>query len=138
MPYSIVYIEKEEGLIISWEGQVNGIEVIRSYQERFSPPERLVKLRYIITDYSATPSFEVSPKDILTIAHIANQASEKNHQIYGAAIMPTELQFGMARMWQAYADDDRTGWETIVTRTRKEAEDWLRQHLDSTLVFQNK
>jgi hypothetical protein len=119
MPYSIDDIENEGGLIITWTGHVDGPEVIRSYQERFSPPERLARLRYIISDYSNTPVFDVTPKDIQTIATIANQASETNHHIYGAAIMPTELQFGLARMWQAYADYDKTGWKTIVTRTRK-------------------
>ncbi|MBU4317604.1 MAG: hypothetical protein KKF30_10045 [Proteobacteria bacterium] len=137
MPYQIEYIEPEGGLIVSWMGKINGDEVIQSYHERFSPLERLKKLRYIITDYTDMTDFELAPEDIKTIAGITNHAAQENRHVYAAAIMPTDISFGLARMFQFYADDDTTGWETLVTRTRKEAEDWLRENLRPDLTFKS-
>lgn len=45
--------------------------------------------------------------------------------------------YGLSRMFQAYADDGVTGWITNVTRTRKEAENWLFTSLDRNLTFGN-
>ena len=137
MPYSIEYIEKEEGLIVFWEGLVRGEEIIRSYHERFSPLERFKKIRYIITDYSIVSDFNMTIDDVKMIAQISNQAAKENRNLYAVAVMPLDLAYGMARMWQAYANDDNTGWHTHVTRTRREAEEWLLFNLDMNLTFMN-
>jgi len=133
MPYSIEYIEEEDGVIVMWEGVVRGPEIIRSYEDRFSPVERLIKTRYIITDYTSVSDFDMSKDDVQTIAHISNSASAHNKHLYGVAIMPGDVGFGVARMFQAYTDD--TGWRTKVTRTREEAEEWLLANLDDSLTF---
>ena len=137
MPYSIEYIAKEEGLIVFWEGLIRGEEIIRSYHDRFSPPERFTKIRYIITDYSIVSDFKMITDDVKMIAQIANQAAKNNRNLYAVAVMPLDLAYGMARMWQAYADDDNTGWHTNVTRTRREADEWLLFNLDMSLTFIN-
>lgn len=137
MPYSIEHIEDEGGLLVSWTGMVRGDEIIRSYRESFTPLKRLVRLRYIITDYTDADGFDMTPDDILTISEIANAAAEHNDRIYGLAIMTTDLQYGMARMWQSYVDDDKTGWHTFVTRTREEGLEWLRRHLDVGLIYKH-
>jgi hypothetical protein len=137
MPYRMEYIENEGGLIVFWFGKIIADEVIQSYHERYAPLERLKKLDYIITDYTDMTDFELKPDDIKTIAGITNQASQKKKHLYAAAIMPTAIAFGLARMFQSYADDDTTGWHTLVTRSRKEAEDWLRGSLSPDLKFGN-
>jgi hypothetical protein len=137
MPYSVEYIEKEFGLLIHWEGTVLGDEVIRSYHERFSSPERLKKLRYVLTDYSKVSDFDMTPDDIKSIADITNQAAISRSRVYAVAVMPIDIAYGLARMFQAYAVDDDTGWFTFVTRTRKEAEEWLLANLDKNLTFCN-
>lgn len=135
MPYSIEFFEHEGGLAVLWIGDIKGEEVIRSYEERFSPPERLRNLRYIITDYSHALDFHMTPDQIRTIARIANTAAQTNRHLFGVAVMPSDIKFGMARMFQAYADDDTTGWRTFVTRSREEGEAWLREHLNHNLTF---
>jgi hypothetical protein len=137
MPYGIEYIEQEQGLIITWSGEIKGTEVIQSYHERYAPEERLKKLRYILTDYTNMTDFNLAPRDIKIMAEITNQAARHNRVIHAAAIMPTDISFGLARMFQSYADDDTTRWHTLVTRTREEAEDWLRRNLTPDLNFRN-
>lgn len=136
MPYSIEYIETERGIIVYWEGVVTGADLIKSYKERFSDAERVKTLRYVITDNSKITDYNVSEYDIRTICDISNEAASRyNRDIYAAAIMPTEVSYGMARMAQAYTNEDRTGWHTFVSRSRKDVEQWLLSNLDSSLVF---
>ncbi|MBA3028828.1 MAG: hypothetical protein FP816_08455 [Desulfobacteraceae bacterium] len=137
MPYRIEYIENEGGLIVSWTGKIAADEVIQSYRDRFAPLERLKKLRYIITDYTEMEVFELKPEDIKIIAAISNHAAKNNRDLFAVAIMPKDFAFGLARMFQSYADDDTTGWHTLVTRTRKEAEEWLYGALSPDLKFRN-
>ncbi|MDA8139589.1 MAG: hypothetical protein M0036_13145 [Desulfobacteraceae bacterium] len=137
MPHSMEYIAHENGLIIIWSGMVKGEEVIQSYEARFSSTERLAKLRYVITDYSKALDFDMTPDQIKTIARIANKAALTNRKLFAVAVMPTDISFGMARMFQAYAGDDTTGWHTFVTRNRRDGEVWLRQHLTADLTFAN-
>lgn len=137
MPYSIDYIENESGLIVNWSGIARGEEVIQSYHDRFSPLERLTTLRYIITDYSGMESFDMSNAEIKIIAEISNEAAKHNTDLYAVAVMPSDIGYGMARMYQSYVDDDVTGWHTMVTRTRQEAETWLIKMLDNNLSFKD-
>ena len=135
MPYRIEHVESEGGLIISWKGQVRGREVIRSCEDRFAPPERLKRLRYIITDCTGAVDFTMTIEDIKRIARISNAVAPLNRHLFAVGVMPTSIGYGLARMFQAYADDDETGWHTHVTRSRPEAEDWLRANLDDGLTF---
>jgi len=129
------YIEGEGGLIIHWHGAVEGEEVIRSCRERYSLFERGQSLRYIITDYSAVSHFDMTSEDVRTIAEISRQASKCNRKLFGVAVMPVDIAFGIARMWQGYVSDEETGWCTRVVKTRKEAEGWLLSNLDENLTF---
>jgi len=135
MPYKFDHVESEGGLIISWKDPVRGDEVIRSYEDRFAQPERLKRLRYIITDYTGVVDFTMTVMEVRRIARISNAAAPVNPHLYAVAVMPTSIAYGLARMFQAYADDDETGWHTHVTRSRPEAEDWLRANLDDGLSF---
>lgn len=138
MPYSIEYIEKDRGIIVYWEGAVTGPELIRSYRERFSDIERVKTLRYVITDNTKITEYIVSENDIFTICKMTNDvAAGYNPNVYAAAIMPTDISYGMARMAEAYTNEDKTGWHTFVSRNREDVEKWLLTNLDNSLVFKN-
>jgi len=137
MPYSIEYIEKDEGLIILWSGDTTSKELVQSYHDRYSPLERFKKLRYVIIDYCQVASFNITPGDIKIAADLSNDIAVHNRGLYAVAVMPTDLGFGMARMFQSYADDDKTGWHTRITRSREEACRWLRSELGEDLTFGN-
>jgi len=66
---------------------------------------------------------------------MAIEVSKCNKNIVITGVMPTDLEFGMGRMWQAYADE--TGWESFVRRTRDEAEKWIQSKVEMKLNFEN-
>ncbi len=138
MPYTIEYIERDRGIIVYWTGVVTGPELIKSYRERFSDIERIKTLRYVITDNSQITDYNVSENDIFTICRITNDAAAGyNSNVYAAAIMPTDISYGMARMAEAYTNKDKTGWQTFVSRSREDVEKWLLSNLGNDLTFKN-
>ena len=42
-----------------------------------------------------------------------------------AIVAPRDLEYGLSRMWQAFVEDN--GWETMVFRSREQAEEWVRE-----------
>lgn len=135
MAYTIKYNDQEKGMIILWAGEVNSTEVIQSYVDRFSDPDITKQLRYILTDHTQVTRLDMDSEDIRFICKIVVEVSKQNDNIYMAGVEPTDLLRGMARMWQAYADDIKTGWHTITVRQREEAETWLQENLGTTLNF---
>jgi hypothetical protein len=67
---------------------------------------------------------------------LAIDVSKLNKNIVIAGVMPTDLEFGLGRMWQAYADE--TEWVSKTIRTRDEAENWIQQTLKQKLHFNHK
>ena len=135
MSYEITYIKTEGGVITKYFDIVTDSDIMKSMKERFSSDDKVSSYRYVITDCSNVERFEVSPEVMRESAKISKKVAIINKNIVVVAIMPTDLQFGMGRMWQAYAYE--TGLNTEIVRTSKEAEDWLRIKLDRNLTFRN-
>lgn len=64
---------------------------------------------------------------------MAIEVAKNNRDIVIAAAMPSDLAFGLGRMWQAYADE--TGWKSHAFRAREEAENWVQNELQQELKF---
>lgn len=135
MPYEITYFETDGGVLTKYYGVVTDSDIINSMKERFSSDDKVSSYRYAMTDCSDVEKFEVSPEVMKESAETSKKVSIINKNIVVVAIMPTDLEFGMGRIWQAYSY--QTGWNTKIVRTRKEAEDWLRNKLDRNLTFRN-
>ena len=60
---------------------------------------------------------------IIRNAEVAKYAFAVNSNILFVAVVPTDLMFGMSRLWQVYADESNR--RTKVVRSREEAEIWL-------------
>ena len=127
MPYEITYLETDGGIMTKYFGIVTDREIINSIKERFSSDDRIASYRYIISDCSDVDKFDVSPEVMKKSAEISQKVSMINRNLAVVAIMPTDLEFGMGRMWQAYAY--QTGWITEIVRTRDEADIWLKENL---------
>ena len=51
----------------------------------------------------------------------------KKSDVIVAFVLPTEAEYGMGRMWQAYGDGEDK--YSKICRTRAEAEEWIRINL---------
>jgi len=127
MTYVITFKEKEGGVFTHYSGTVTDADIIKSVKERLLLVEKLKPIKYFFSDFTDVDNFNVTSTGIQTIADIATRASKINNDIILVAIVPSDLEYGMARMWQAYSDD--MNWKTYLARTKEEASEWLNKNL---------
>jgi hypothetical protein len=135
MPYKTEYLDEEGGVITTYWGTVTDDEVIKSGMEKAASIERVKAYKYILTDLSGVDEYQVSSHGIKGNAKIASRCFAINDSALLAFVLPSDLEFGMGRMWQAYAD--QAGRQSRVFRTRREAEKWLKSNIKSKKCYVN-
>jgi hypothetical protein len=86
------------------------------------------ELRYLLVDHSAIPDEKV---DTASLRALARQVGENLGSIpegLMAIVAPTDILFGLSRMWETLAAQPRL--ITRVTRTRAEATAFLKEELN--------
>ena len=136
MSYDLIFQDEEFGTITEYYGVLTDEILLKCTKERYSSKNRNENYKYILNDYTNVTSMEISTDTVEIVSQMAIEVSKYNKNIIIVAVTPTDLEFGLARMWQAYADE--TGWESKVCRSREEAEDWVQKELRLELKFNKK
>lgn len=128
MPMEVRDVNGGLGVIIVGRGVVTDKEYIDAIEEHLSQdPDKYVKYRYALCDYTAVTKVEVSTSAICRVVEMCRRAAEINPHAVLAVVADRDLTYGLARMAQLLRDDGT--WEEMVFRNRKEAETWLRETL---------
>lgn len=127
MPYRIEYDTDKLGVITIYSGIVTDKDLCDSLTERLDNFARLKRYRYAISDCTNVTEYKVTPEGLKKNAEISYEISEKLPALLLVVITPSDLMYGMGRMWETYIDD--TGWETTMVRTRQEANEWIEKNL---------
>jgi hypothetical protein len=85
------------------------------------------KIRYVILDHSAIPEEKVDSVSLKVLASRVSDILEPTPEVLMAIVAPTDVLFGLSRMWETRAEQE--GFITRVTRTREEATAWLEEEL---------
>jgi hypothetical protein len=126
MTIQINYIDNGAGIEIVASGIITGADIIEAHKEIYNE-ENLNKQKYQIIDRTKCEQYNVSPVEVQQIADIDKAASKSNPNIIIAIISPTDLQFGMSRMWEMYVEESR--FLTEIFRDRKSADEWIEKQL---------
>jgi hypothetical protein len=81
-----------------------------------------------LIDLTKTTSTDCTTADLRALAEVDNalsQLARKGAVI--AVVAPLDVPYGLSRMWQALVEG--TVWETMVFRTRADADRWIRQKI---------
>lgn len=114
-----ISFDTERSLIrCSYHGDVDYSDILDSCRRRYSLSQFSVA-RYCLVDYSDTSIEGVTPEEMMEIVQASVEASKVNSLLIMVAVMPSELQFGMARMWQGFATD--LPWKSHIFRSLCEA-----------------
>ena len=133
MPVQNISTDNGLGMITLCSGTLAADEFKDAIRERYTPDEALQKIHYYITDHSNVDVFDLSTADIIDLTKITTLASRKNPNIFLASVVPSNLGYGIVRMWHGYAYE--VPWKMQLCRSRKEAEQWLKGAIDATLTF---
>ena len=111
-------------MIVQADGIVGAEELVASHVEfTESQMDELRNCRTWFVDFSTAVFDDTKSSDIRELAVIAVGNSEQMLMRRVAFCTPADMNFGLARMWEALADE--TGWEIQVFRSKAEATAWL-------------
>jgi|GEM_PF-2087191 len=127
MPYKIDFLDQEGGVITTYWGGVSDADVIQSGRKKFAELDRLKNYRYALTDLSRVEEFKLTSYGIQVNVDLSSKIYEVNSNFIVAFVLPTDVEFGMGRMWQAYSD--KYGIKSFVCRSRTEAEEWIQKNV---------
>jgi len=124
MPVQIKYIQGGIGIEFILSGDVTGVEIIAANKEIYYY-DNLSHLKYKFIDKSTCTEYSVTGEEVKIIAEQDKKVSKINRNITVVFVSPTDLQYGMSRMWQVYAAE--TGFQSKIFNDRKSAEEWRRE-----------
>jgi hypothetical protein len=133
MPVENIITDNGLGVVTRCWGVLGAAEFIEAIRDRYTPDDALQRVRYFITDHTDVERFDIWADDIYALTKITTAASGKNPHIHLASVVPSEVGFGLVRMWHGYAHE--VPWQFRLCRSRQEAEEWLRECIDVTLRF---
>ena len=126
MSLNLKFTNNKQGIYVTLEGKVT-LEDIKSGAAEAYSEKNIPTHKYQIIDFTNCSSFDLSSSDMQEIARIDIAASETNSDIKIAIVAPTDVAFGMSRLYEVYADE--TGFDIMVFRNAKDAETWIQEKL---------
>ncbi len=131
MPYSITIDNKRKGLITTYSGEMSNEEFIRCTQEKFLQGEEFLSKEYVdsfnysLSDMTEVTRIDIDLEAIKSNAALSEKALELNTDGIMVVVCPTDLEFGLSRLWQTYTDSGKD--RVKLFRSRQEAEEWLEE-----------
>ena len=112
------------GIIGTGEGVVTGQDLLAATAQLIAEGQRNSELRYAVMDLSAIPEQEL---DTRSLKAAAVRPRSPMPELIVAVVAPSEILFGLSRMWEMLAE--QSGLATRVVRTREEAITFLQEQL---------
>jgi hypothetical protein len=122
MPIQINYVSEGIGVEYIYSGVVTGRDIIDA-NDITHQRETLQRLRYKLVDRTGCTEYRVTFDEMRMIATQDIQAARINPRFMIALVSPTNLQFGMSRMWHAFIED--SGLQSGLFKDRKNADAWI-------------
>jgi len=126
MPIHIETRQSGAGIILDCSGALTFSEFHEAQNGFLASTEKLKQVKYVILDLTFADSLNISYGDFELLAEREKLlASSGPPGVLHATVSPKDLGYGLARMYQVLSE--QSGWETLVLRSRAEAEEWIRK-----------
>jgi len=127
MSYSTEVIDAGKGILHIGRDTVSGNELLASANRILDMVKKGFSPSYAITDLGEVVDFHVTAEEIRLNAEINISISKYLPRARIAIIASRNHIYGIARMWEAYAQ--RTGWAIRVFRDKNEALAWVKAEI---------
>ncbi len=122
MPISVKCVD-DQYVVLHCEGDVLVDDFVKANDYIYAELDaRLARLQ--IVDLTTATRIELSAEDVQRLADQDRRAVDVIDRVAIAVVAPKDFAFGLARMWEAYADAPDV--VTAVFRDLDTARDWLR------------
>lgn len=128
MPYKISYMNKGEIVFTSYFGILTANDVYAAFDDRFLDIKRIKKMKTIIADFADVTESYLEDLDVPRLAGMYRRAASYNPdpEVLVVGIMPTDLLFGIGRMWEGLIY--KIPWKEKIVHTREEARVFLEEN----------
>jgi hypothetical protein len=125
MPIEVHILQDGMGRLWVRRGVLTGKEIIAN-NERILNSKSYQGVRWLLIDDTET-TLDVSAAEVRIIKQQDDRIAAVLPELVTAIVVPYDLGFGMARMWEMLTE--RPGWSVRAFRSRPEAEAWLREEV---------
>ena len=128
MSITLKEVGEGAGIVFECEGAATGRDMLKATESLRSSPEKLKQWMFGLIDLTKTTSTDYTTADLRALAEVdkaLSQLARKGAVI--AVVAPLDVHYGLSRMWQALVEG--TVWETMVFRTRTDADSWIREKI---------
>lgn len=120
MAYEIKFKENNTQLWVVYTGDITIGEIEDSWIERTTDIERFKQVEKIVADYSNASLKQLSTEDVIKGAQWTKNAAKLNPNITLIAFQPSDLEYGLGRMWDAYTTDSEFKWKLVQVKSEEE------------------
>ena len=110
------------GYEVVFEGVVSSQEMFEIGEDFKNQPD-FEKFTYILMHFTAIENMLIDTAELMDLAHLDRQASQRNPNLQFAVAAESPLVFGLARMWEAFYGEGP--WQPRVFSTLAEARQWV-------------
>jgi len=125
MPTEVHILDDGMGRLWVRRGVLTGKEII-ARNERILSSQSYQGVRWLLIDDTET-TMDISAAEVQIIRRQDDRLAAVLPELVTAVVVPYDLGFGMARMWEMLTE--RPGWSVRAFRSRPEAEAWLREEV---------
>ncbi len=123
MPYEILSEDGGKRITVNFWGLVTLSDIFDSFKDRFSDIEAIKRLRVNIADYTDVDEVRVTGAEVRELLPIFRDLASKNNSAILVVIAPTDLKFGLSRIWDLGLYD--LACHHNVFRSREDAMEWI-------------
>lgn len=125
MPIEVHILQDGMGRLWLRRGVVTGKEII-AHNERILSSKSYQGVRWLLIDDTES-TLEISAAEVRILKQQDDRIAAVLPELVTAVVVPSDLGFGMARMWEILTE--RPGWSVRAFRSRPKAEAWLREEV---------
>ena len=133
MTFLTEFLDEGKGVLFTGSDILKPDEISAVKEEFFRFEDRTRQILYGLVDLNLVTGTSLTMDSIREFADIDKQLALLSPGALIAVIAPTDLLFGLSRMWEMMAAE--TQWNIHIFRSRTEAEDWLRGELAEQRQF---
>ena len=117
----VIWLEDSAGVIIRYPSRITGREIIEVLSNLTADPA-FERVSYFVGDRTDVTDMLVSSEEVREIAELNLKARERNPKHFVVLISPTNLSFGLSRMYASHVNHEDF---IFVCRNWAEARLWL-------------
>ena len=126
MPINIKYVEDSRGVVLTMSDELHVNELVLKMSEIFCD-KKYLNLKYLIGDNTDCKDYSPTSENMKSLAALTVKESLRNPKMLLAIVSPSDLLFGMSRVFLSYCSDSL--FNIKLFRNRGDADNWVQNNV---------